>query len=185
MLRDQVVREAEGYLELGMPEHALAALYRPRQAGRDEQRSGGGPHLSRSRQRGRACDGYVLFLEGEALRRLERYEEALAPLEEAAERMPQTTQVWLPLAWCYKRTGQLQRAIESLQIAIEIDPSEAILHYNLACYWALMRDKAPALACLAQAFEIDGDFRDLVADEPDFDALRHDADFVALTDATV
>jgi hypothetical protein len=35
----------------------------------------------------------------------------------------------------------------------------------------------------SQALEIDANLRDLIADEPEFNPLRHDPDFVALTGA--
>jgi hypothetical protein len=36
---------------------------------------------------------------------------------------------------------------------------------------------------LSRALEIDANLRDLVGDEPDFNPLRHDPDFIALTGA--
>jgi tetratricopeptide (TPR) repeat protein len=112
-----------------------------------------------------------------------RYEEALLPLQRSADLIPDDIQVMLALAWCYKRTGQLAKAIESLEKAVHIDPSEAVLHYNLACYWSLARNRTLALRYLSRALEIDANFRDLVPDESDFNSLRHDPDFIALTGA--
>ena len=60
-----------------------------------------------------------------------------------------------------------------------------MLHYNLACYWSLARNRTLALRYLSRALEIDGNFRDLIADEPDFNPLRHDPEFVALTSVIV
>jgi tetratricopeptide (TPR) repeat protein len=118
---------------------------------------------------------------GEAFRELSRYEEALLPLERSADLMPDDIQVWLALGWCYKRTGQLAKAIESLEKALIVDSSEAILHYNLACYWSLARNRTLALQYLSRALEIDCNFRDMIGSEHDFDALRQDADFIAMT----
>ena len=91
----------------------------------------------------------------------------------------------LALGWCYKRTGQLAKAIEALERAVKIDSSEAILHYNLACYWSLARNRTLALRYLSQALEIDANFRDMISDEPDFNPLRHDPEFIALTSVIV
>ncbi len=113
----RAIEEAEGYFELGMLEHALRAL----------QRRGALVHGD-----GRAC-----YLLGEALRELSRYEEALLPLERSADLFPDDIRVWLALGWCYKRTGQLAKAIDALERAVKVDPSEGVLHYNLACYWSL------------------------------------------------
>jgi tetratricopeptide (TPR) repeat protein len=157
MLIQRTICEAEGYLELGMMEHALGAL----------QRRGKLVHGS-----GRAC-----YLMGESLRELERYREAIVPLRRCAELMPDDIHVALALAWCYKRLGKLDQAIDQLERAVRVDPGEAILHYNLACYWSLARNRMLALSYLARALEIDGNFRDLVPDEPDFGPLRHDPTF--------
>jgi tetratricopeptide (TPR) repeat protein len=175
ILLTRAIEEAEGYTDLGldsseparscMLEHALRAL----------QRRGSLVHGN-----GRAC-----YLLGEAFRELKRYEEALLPLERSADLMPDDIHVWLALGWCYKRTGQLAKAIEALERAVKVDSSEAILHYNLACYWSLARNRTLALQYLSRALEMDCNFRDIVGDEPDFNPLRQDADFIALTSVIV
>jgi tetratricopeptide (TPR) repeat protein len=109
----------------------------------------------------------------------------LLPLERSADLMPDDIHVWLALGWCYKRTGQLAKAIEALERAVKVDSSEAILHYNLACYWSLARNRTLALQYLSRALEIDCNFRDMIGGEPDFEALRQDADFIALTSVIV
>ena len=161
----RAIEEAEGYTDLGMPEHAIRAL----------QRRGALVHGN-----GRAC--YML---GYALRELARYEEALLPLERSADLLPDDIHVLLALGWCYKRTGQLAKAINVLEKAVKVDPSEAVLHYNLACYWSLARNRNLALRFLAQALEIDANFRDLIPDEADFNPLRNDPGFQILAGAIV
>ena len=131
LLLERTIEEAEGYLELGMVEHALRAL----------QRRGKLVHGN-----GRAC-----YLLGETLRELECFHEALFPLERSANLMPDDIHVWLALGWCYKRTGHLAKAIVALERAVKIDPGEAILHYNLACYWSLARNRTKSLRYLAHA----------------------------------
>jgi tetratricopeptide (TPR) repeat protein len=161
LLLRRAIEEAEGYLELGLKDHALRAL----------QHRGTLVHGN-----GRAC-----YLMGETLRELARFDEALFPLERSADLIPDDIHVWLALGWCYKRTGHLAKAIESLEAAVKIDPSEAIIHYNLACYWSLARNRVLALRYLSHALDIDANFRDLVLDEPDFNLLRHDPEFKVLT----
>ncbi|MBX3413508.1 MAG: tetratricopeptide repeat protein [Pirellulales bacterium] len=129
--------------------------------------------------------GHVQYLRGAALRELKRYADAIAPLGEAGELKPSNINVWLALGWCQKRLGRLDLAIEALEQAREIRPNEAVVHYNLACYWSLARNKERALDCLARALDIDADYRDLIGNEPDFDPLRSDPDFQALTSIIV
>ena len=161
----QILREAEGYLELKMPLQALETLSRVDSLS---------PHQSQT-----------LYLRGESLRALERYEEALVPLIEASELAPSNVHVWLALGWCYKRTGQLDLAIQSLEQAREAAPRESLIQYNLACYMSLAGRKNRALEYLARALGMDSRYRELIGDEPDFDPLRSDPDFQALTSIIV
>lgn len=158
-----IEREAEGYLELGMPEHTLQVL----------QRLGGISEYS----------PHALCIAGEACRDLKRYAEALTYLDRAAEAEPENIRVRLAMGWCHKRTGQLGLAIRDMEAALEYEPNEAILHYNLACYLSLAGEKARALEHLSRALALDADYRNLIDSEPDFDPIRSDPDFQALTSA--
>jgi Flp pilus assembly protein TadD len=126
-----------------------------------------------------------LYLKGECLRALGEFDEALKPLYKAAQADPDNVGVWLALGWCHKRTGRIDLAIESLEEALAVEPSDALVHYNLACYWALVGKKRQALSYLAKAFDLKEEYRTLVADEPDFDAIRSDPGFQALVNVTV
>jgi Flp pilus assembly protein TadD len=162
--QSKIEREAEGYLELGMPEHALQTLDRL-----------GDPT---------AFSGQSLYLWGESLRTLERYFEALLPLQRAAKADPEDTRIRIALAWCYKRTGRLDLAIETLEQALIIEPEEALLRYNLACYLSLAGHKRRALRYLSQALAIDPAYRKLIETESDFDPLRADPEFRAICRVT-
>ncbi len=161
MREKQFARQAEGYLELGMSQQALDSL----------SRLGDGTNLKSS----------TLLLRGEALRCLLRHEEALVPLNRAAKMAPDNVHVWLAMGWCYKRVDQLDLAIEALQRAAKVAPTDALIHYNLACYFSLAGAKQRALAHLSQAFAFDSAYRGLVDAEPDFDPIRDDPDFQAMT----
>ena len=152
--------EAEGYLELGMPEHALQTLGRLGDPAR--------------------FDVGALYLWGEGLRALERFYEALMPLERAAKAAPDDIRVRISLGWCYKRTGRLDLAIDALEQALLVEPEEPLLRYNLACYLSLAGRKQRALRYLSQAFAIDPAYRQLAEAEADFDPLRGDPDFQAI-----
>ena len=162
--RKQIERQAEGYLELGMAQHALDLLA----ALRDED-----------------MDPQAWYLRGEALRALERYREALVPLERVAEAVPEDVHVWLALAWCYKRAGRIDRAVHAMEQALKVEPKEALLHYNLACYLSLAGQKERTLAHLSKAFAFDPGYRGMVEGEPDFDPIRSDPDFQALLSPAV
>ncbi len=82
-------------------------------------------------------------------------------------------------------SGRIDLAIQALEDALEIEPDRGILHYNLACYWSLANNVGLTLAHLARAFEMDSMYRQLVAEEPDFDPVRAHPEFMALTSVIV
>lgn len=149
--------EAEGFLMLDMPLKSLEIL--------------------RSRDDWATMKFEANLLTGEALRALDRYREALGPLEIAAKLRPGDLGVAMALGWCYKRTHRLAQAIDALERAADENPDEALLHYNLACYWSLAGDPAKALRSLSQALDLDPDLRDQIDQESDFDAIRETAEF--------
>ena len=161
----RILREVEGYLEIEMPQAALDALDRIKEPG--------------------TFRGQQMYLTGEALRALERYSEAIGPLEKAADLQPSNLRIWLALGWCHKRTGRLDLAIEALERAEEVAPEEAVVPYNLACYWSLAGKKDQALTYLSRAIAMDPEFRDRIHAESDFDPIRSDPEFRALTEIIV
>lgn len=158
--RSRLQREAEGYLELGMPKQAIAALARLGDPADYQPQS--------------------LYLLGEGLRELQRYREALLPLQRAADATPGNLAVWFALAWCHKRTDRIDLAIDAMEKALAAEPKAALAHYNLACYLSLAGEEPRALECLARALEIEPDFRGMIDDEPDFDPIRDNPRFQAL-----
>jgi tetratricopeptide (TPR) repeat protein len=125
------------------------------------------------------------LLEGEALRALGRWEGALAALRMAVEAEPQRLEAWLGMGWCLKRIGKLDEAIAALEQGLTASPREPILLYNLACYHALAGRVQASIEHLTKAISIDARFRDLTGAEPDFDPIRKDPRFVAVTHVTV
>lgn len=148
----RMLDEAEGYLMLELPEYALRIL-----ESRDEW-----PRMTFE----------ASYLKGETLRSLERYREALAELEVAAALRPEDVGVALAQGWCYKRTNRLAEAVDALERAARHEPDNALVHYNLACYWSLAANPSRALSELATALKLDPDLRELIAEESDFDPLR-------------
>jgi tetratricopeptide (TPR) repeat protein len=179
--RQAIVREAAGYIELGellvetdkpVPHSAANLLARALRC------LGELPEPTRSR-------ADVKLLEGEALRALGRWQEAIAPLTVVSEQDPKRLEAWLGLGWCLKRLSRLGDAIDILKKGLVAAPQQPILHYNLACYLSLDGNVQAAIEHLTRAIAIDGRFRDLTEVEPDFDPIRTDPRFVAVTTVTV
>jgi tetratricopeptide (TPR) repeat protein len=160
----RILSKAEGYLQLEMPAHALAALSKI-----DTQ------HQSRF---------LVQYLHGMVYRDLKQYDEALRYFQQALTDKPESVEVLLAMAWCYKRIDRLDEAISTMEQAYRVAPLESIVLYNIACYWSLAGDKENALSWLGRALRMDQDLRKLIDDEPDFDTLRHDPDFEMIVSNT-
>jgi tetratricopeptide (TPR) repeat protein len=88
--------------------------------------------------------------------------------------------VYFSLAWCYKRTGQLPRAIEAMRTAHRLEPREGLAKYNLACYLSLAGKADEAIRWLGRAIVSDPEMRKMAATERDFDPIRHHPHFEEL-----
>lgn len=156
----RVLREVEGYLELHLPCQALACLERIGDVG--------------------TFRGQARYLCGEALLQMGREEEAMAPLCEAADRVPSNLRVWTALATCYRRTNRLPLALAALEHAASNLPRSAAVQYQLACCLSAAGDKQRALLHLSAAVEMDSLLRDKLAHEPDLVDLQSEPAFQAL-----
>lgn len=179
--RRQLLQEAEGYLE-------LAVCLDDRWPLDDEHRF----HLT-----GRCLEtldkiedakgrrALICYLRGQALRISNQFEEAIEALEQSWHLESHNVHTCLALGWCYKRTGRLEEAVEAMQLGLSVQPESAILHYNLACYFAILELPQKAVKHLAQAFKINESLKNLVDDEADFDPIRKNPSFMRLTEHVV
>jgi len=155
------LQAASGYIDLEMPDHALRAL-------------DGIKHPE-------TTPFEFHYFRGQALRVAGRFDEALVAFSRAREERPDDLSVLMGLAWCFKRTDQLPRAISTMEEAYRAHPKVPVVLYNIACYYSLAGDKTQALSWLGRALRMDADLRKLIADESDFDPLRNDPDFQYIT----
>lgn len=171
-----IFREVEGYLDLVM---VLSDRFELDGTARDQVARRVLHFLDRIPP-DREYDVERLYYRGEALRVMERYEESLEALQEAAELHPDQVHIWLAIGWCEKRLGQIDLAIAALQQAAILDPENALVHYNLACYFSLAGDADTALHELGWASQIESHYLALVLDEVDFDPIRDDPRLVLM-----
>ncbi len=179
--RQKKIQAAEGYLELvlGLGERwSVQPEHQDRMARRALR------ELSVLDREGLDA-AHIFYLQGQAFRALHQYRDAIEPFRLALQCDPGNTGVHLALGWCFKRIDRLDLAIQALEEAMEIAPDQGILHYNLACYWALAKNGRMAVKYLHQSFEIDPNYRDRVAEEADFDPVRHHAVFQSLISVIV
>lgn len=117
---------------------------------------------------------------GQSLRLLNKFRQAIRPLLMAVRRNPNDRKAWIALGWCLKRTGDLERAAGALAKAIMHLPEDAALHYNLACYLALLGQSDLAVSEIIWALDLNPKLRRRLSRERDFDAIRSNASFQAL-----
>jgi tetratricopeptide (TPR) repeat protein len=179
--RKQLLREAEGYLDLLF---VFDDACQPSPDIRDRLARRSLATLKRLDEDAQQ-QAHALYLQGQALRTMEHYEEAVEPLRLAADGQPSSIRIWLALGWCYKRTGRIELAIDALEEALAVEPREALIHYNLACYCSLAGNAELALSYLARALEIEPSYRELIHKEHDFDPIRKHPSFRELTSVVV
>jgi tetratricopeptide (TPR) repeat protein len=179
--RQAILREASGYIELGellvqqdkpLPPSGQRLLHRALDL------------LSLLPEPTRST-AIAKLLEGEALRALGNWEDSLTALRVVADQEPKRLEAWLGMGWCLKRLGRLDDAIQTLKQGLDASPREPILLYNLACYHSLAGSVQAAIEHLTKAISLDDRYRDLTGAEPDFDPIRQDPRFVAVTHVTV
>ena len=165
------IQEAEGFLELGLPQRALASL-----------EAISPPAKKALEWRDLAAKAYV---------GAERYAEAVPQLYAALDLNPNSLPLLLALATCYKKTNQYARAIETMRTAERVcrrganADSHATVSYGLAACFALARRKGDMLNWLERAFNEDGRLRNNLPADADFDDFRHDPDLKSLAEPRI
>lgn len=179
--RQQLIREAEGYVEfmtLGGDRWSLSSANR-------EQLGNRALAVLAKLDPKTGQRAHALHLTGLVYRAMGRFAEAIEPLLASSKLDPGNLHVGLALGWCYKRIQRIDLAIDALTETLQAHEQEAILHYNLACYWSLLGNVGSAVRSLAHAFEIDAEYRDLVATESDFDPIRSHPEFQSLVSSVI
>ena len=121
-----------GFLELGMPEDAIAEL--------DE--------LSVS-------SSLALHLRVDALFRLKNWEEASAICLPMTEQEPGDPGWWIQAAFSQRRARSIESAETILRKALRHHPRHGLILYNLACYACVQERPEEARALISQAIEVD------------------------------
>ncbi len=159
-------REAEGFLELGLCDYALEALQKIDNRIMQE-------------------DAGMLYLKGECLRSLNRFQEAWGVLETVATIRPGHVYVLVSLACCQKRAGRVDLASHTIQEALLFEPENSLLHFNASCYYSLLGNKEKTLHHLNIALTLDPMCREQISEDPDFDPVRGEPEFLSLLDYVV
>ena len=147
---DAACRRALGFLELGMPEDAIAEL--------DE--------LSVS-------SSLALHLRVDALFRLENWEEASAICLPMTEQEPGDPGWWIQAAYSQRRARSIESAETILRKALRHHPRHGLILYNLACYACVQDRPEEARELMEEAIAVDaGQTLAMGEKDPDLAAIR-------------
>jgi thioredoxin-like negative regulator of GroEL len=75
-------------------------------------------------------------------------------------------------SWNAAEAGDVERAAAFAERALELDPDDPLLLYNLACYRALGGRNEEALELLARSLPRDESLRENARTDPDLESLR-------------
>ncbi len=163
MRADRRIEAARGYLTLDMPEHALKEL-------------GEIPESSRHR-----VDG--LRLRGDAFRALSQDEKAIAAYTRTLAERPDCLPALMGAAVCYRRLGQLGRAVAAVEDANRLHPNEPAVLFALARFYVLIGETPRAMGWLGRAVRICPDVAGWAETDDDFTPLKASPHFQLLMDA--
>lgn len=123
----------------------------------------------------------ALVYKGNALGKLGKYNDAITCYDKVLKIHPnhQITLINKGLALHYLK--KYEQAVSLYDIILEKDPQNANVLYHKSCSKSLQGNSEEALILLEQAIMIDSEFGKKAAGDPDFESLRADQRFKALT----
>jgi Flp pilus assembly protein TadD len=147
---DAACRRALGFLELGMPEDAIAEL--------DELTVG---------------SSTALHLRVDALFRLQQWQAAAGICVPMTEQEPSDPAWWVQAAYATRRSSSLPQAEALLREALRHHPRHGLILYNLACYACVQDRLEEARIRILQALRSDpAQVLAMALKDPDLLAIR-------------
>ena len=82
----------------------------------------------------------------------------------------------------YFRLGQIDQAVKTMERALQIDPDDALVLYNVACIYAQLGENEQALDCLERSYQnaVSTDSLNWMQEDPYFDPVRDHPRYLAL-----
>jgi TolB-like protein/Flp pilus assembly protein TadD len=105
------------------------------------------------------------------------YQRALIAVEKRLELNPDDARAVTMGAVSLLRVGKREAGLQWAERALEIDPDDPGIRYNVACLFALEGQKEKAISCLEEAFQAGFANKEWVEKDPDLDSLRDDPRF--------
>ena len=142
---------AEGFLELGDPQHAEAELEKLEGADR-----------TCTEVWALRCKIYKATEQWELMKDVAKHLVSLAP---------DVVDHWLSAAFAARKTGDVQGAKDILLFAKKLHPDDAMIDYNLACYASQLGHLDEARERLKAALDARGDLKHVALQEPDLQPM--------------
>lgn len=142
----------QGYYELGLPDEALEELVGIPDPAFHERTD-------------------VLNLRMMLLMDLRRWADALDPARRLCERDPLSPVPFIQAAFCLHETGQTREARAVLREGPAALVRDAVYHYNLACYEAVLGDVEAAQAHLRDSFRLNPAMREAARKDRDLEPI--------------
>lgn len=134
-------------------------------------------------------DYQAAFFAAQALEALGRdgeaadgYRRALTVAEKHMELNPDDPRAATMRAVSHCRSGDRAAGLHWAERALEIDPHDAGVRYNVACLYSLEEQPEKAIECLEKAMDAGFGHRDWIEQDPDLDPLRELPRFQELVD---
>lgn len=149
---DRIILAAQGYLELGMFDHARKEI----DLLADDAK--GGPE---------ALEILALSLMGQS-----RWVEALDLASALCELRPKEPGGHIHKAYCLHELGRTEEALRVLLDGPEVLKRKSVFFYNAGCYYAKLGRVDEAVAMLEKSFELDEGLRRSAKRDPDLVSIK-------------
>jgi predicted Zn-dependent protease len=153
-MSERALLAAQGYLELGMAEEALAELSSLPQV--------------------ESIDPDIIELRLHVLMQAKRWPDALAAAEELLLARPSAVQGYIHGAFALHELRRTAEARDLLLKGPEELRKDPTFHYNIGCYEAVLGNRDAALQSLRRSFALDSTYRDFARRDPDLALIRED-----------
>ena len=78
------------------------------------------------------------------------------------------------------RAGKIEEAKKESAKAIELNPNDPLMQYNVACFYSLLNDKKIAVEAIKNAFKAGYADYEWIKRDTDLDNIRHEPEFIEL-----
>ena len=151
-MSERALLAAQGYLELGMVDDALAELS--------------------FLQELEIPDPEIVELRLHILMQGQRWDAALATAEELLRVSPDAIPAYIHGAFALHELGRTREARDLLLKGPSVLRNDPTFHYNIGCYEAALGNRESAMKSLEESFAMDESYRDFALRDPDLITIR-------------